>query len=239
MESQQTPTNTTSPPSDDTQPANPQPNTPNPQTSQQRMAAGQIYPSVNPSEHEQPQNPTDSNSYIGLTGSSMQQLKAPLPKGVYVIVAWNLLGVVLDFLNTSQTGLLATFILLGNLLLSIGLLLRMEIVRKILVGLYALTITVAIVNIVLLISLQNRIDTLEVQHQATTARFRGSSATPEQKKNIAALDKVLAENKEKANGAFLAGYIRQGVTGLISVVIMTYLIRPKVKKSFEATSNVT
>lgn len=119
----------------------------------------------------QPPAPTPSDGLIGMTGSMLAPEKPQIPKGIYVLTGFSALGFLFSFFNTSQNGLLFTIVLLGDLMLTIGLYLRLNIIRKILIVFASLTIIVSIGLIIGLIGLQSRIDRATQAYDAAVEKL--------------------------------------------------------------------
>jgi hypothetical protein len=170
---------------------------------------------------------------VFLTGSQLQpEAQKKLPWGVYAIVAFTLVSFILSFFDNSQASLLYTIAMLLNLLLAIGLLLRMEAARKLLLWLSGITLALAIASTVGLYMVQKRIHDLKSQYDTIVSRIDRNRMTTVQKEQLDKLTADLTEKEKQAGKAISFTYTKLGVTAVETVAVVIYLTRPKVKEFF-------
>jgi len=209
-------------------PANPMP----------QMQAAPTSPPVSQSVYPEPtafQNApatTPVDTHIGLTGSQMQKEKKPMPIGVYIIAGLNLIGFVIGFFDTSQNSGVYTIAMLLDLMLAIGLLLRLEVARKLIMWLSGLILALTVVSLIMLVGLQQRISQLKTNYDTAISRIDQSKLTPTQKQQLDEIQAAIAVKEKQAGKAISFTYIKLGVTGVEMLGVMIYLSRPKVKEVF-------
>lgn len=171
---------------------------------------------------------------LGMTGSRIIPKKQRLPRGVFAIAAVSAIGFGLSFFDGSTLGFIYTIAMILDLLLIIGLFLRLEIARKLLLW---LSITLAVLNVILggaFFMLVNRANQFEQQFVAEAKRLNEinpQKSTQDQAKLDAMQKEVEDATKQLGNLANLF-YIKVGVTAVAHTCIAIYLSRPKVKESF-------
>lgn len=175
---------------------------------------------------------TPTTNLSGLTGSQLQPQKQKLPIGIYVIAGFSLVGLVVSFFDTSQNSGIYSIIMLVDLLLTIGLLFRLEIVRKIILWLYGITLVLSVVSIVMLSALQQRLGELKSNYETAVARIDQNRLSSSQKQQLESMNKLIAEKEKQAGKAISFTYIKLGATATGALVIMIYLTRPKVRSVF-------
>lgn len=183
---------------------------------------------------QQPAQPdSQTEPYIGLTGSSMQFQKQPLPKGVYVVVGLIALGVILSFFDTSQLSWVYTLNLVVSLLLGAGLLMRLEVARKLLAVLAAILVAALSLTLVLLFGYQQRVNDAVAQYETAVSNIDEQTLTPAEQAQLATLQTEVDKAKERVGSAITFSYIINGAYILLYGAMLVYLTRPKVKQVFE------
>jgi hypothetical protein len=183
------------------------------------------------------QNSQNEQAPVGLTGSQMQETKPRLPIGVFIVAFINLIGFVVGFFDSSQNSAILTIIMLLNLLLAIGLLMRLEIARAIMFWLEAVTLLISIVCFVLLFNLQHKMNNVRNDYNAAMSKIDQSQLTTVQKQQLDDLKSSISDLEKQAGKAVEFTYIKLGATTLFSAGIMVYLSRPKIKESFRKLNN--
>ncbi len=173
-----------------------------------------------------------NDPYAGLTGSQMQQQKQPLPVGVYVIAGFNFVGFVISFYDSSQSSGIYTVAMLFDLLLAIGLVLRLDIARKLIVGLSALILILTAVSLLQLAGFQHRLQQAKTNYDNAVSKIDPTSLTPTQQDQLQSLRDAISAQEKKAGKAIAFTYIKLGLTAAETIVVMVYLARPKVKAAF-------
>src|SRR5437867_3385451 len=126
----------------------------------------------------------NQNPNIGLTGSQIQQHKPSLPVGVYIIVAFSLVGFVISFFDSSQTSMVYTVAIFIDLLLAIGLLLRSDVARKLIIWLMGLTLVLVAASLLLLAGTQQRIQQRKADYESAIRRVDQNRLTLSQKQQL-------------------------------------------------------
>lgn len=198
-----------------------------------------INPNSVMSQTEEPQPttstlPTDTTNSAStyLTGSQMQQIKVPLPVGIYIIAGFNLIGFIVGFYDTSQNSALYTITLFIDLLLAIGLLLRLEAARKTFMWLTGITLFLTSASFYLLLSLQQKIQLSKTNYEAAISKLDRSKLTETQKQTLSTLQAAITVKEKQAGKAVTFTYIKLGATAVETIAVMVYLTRPKVKEVF-------
>jgi hypothetical protein len=191
-------------------------------------------PSMAPDQIPQATQPTET--LVGLTGSQIQEEKIPLPKGVYIIAAFDVVGCIAGFLNSYQTnviyGVIYTCAMILNLLVAVGLLFRLELARKVTIWLSGLLLILTVANLLLLVALQQRVQQAKTNYEAAFSRLDKNNPTPTQKQQLAAIRSTLDTEAKQAGKAFEFTYAKLGVTALESIIVIVYLTRPGVSIVF-------
>lgn len=188
--------------------------------------------SVYPSATQTIANTSSGNAPIGLTGSQIQQQKVRLPIGIYIIAGYNLVGFAIGFFDSSQNSEIYTIVMFADLLLAIGLLLRLEVARKIILWLECITLVLTIASLFLLVGLQLRIQTLKTNYDTAISRIDQSKLTPTQKQQLDDIQTAIAVKQKQAGKAITFTYFKLGATAVGTIVVLVYLTRPKVKEVF-------
>lgn len=180
---------------------------------------------------------TDPNTAMSgngafLTGSQMQQQKVPLPIGIYFIAGFNLVGFAIGFFDTSQNSAIYTIVMFLNLLLAVGLILRLELARKFILWLLGMTLVLTIVSLFLLVGLQQRLQTLKTNYDDAISRIDQSKLSITQKQQLDTIQAAITGKEKLAGKAITFTYIKLGATAVETIVVMVYLTRPKVKEVF-------
>lgn len=171
---------------------------------------------------------------IGLTGSQYQPPKPTLPVGVYIVAAYNVAGLVAGFFDDSQANLLYTLTMLLNVLISIGLLMRLDIARKIMLWLTGITLAITVVSLVLLAGVQQRTNQQTANYETAVSKIDQTKATTAQKRQLAEMNALMDESAKKAGSAIYYTYLILGVTTAGSIAVIWYLTRPNVRRAFHS-----
>ncbi|MEI7674192.1 MAG: hypothetical protein WCI60_00435 [bacterium] len=194
-------------------------------TEQPTFTPSSVYPEPSTSS-------TSDYAPIGLTGSQMHKQKVKVPIGIYLIAGYTLIGVVIGFIDTSQNSTFYTIVMIIDLFLAIGLLMKLEIARKIILWLEAITLILIVGSFFLLIGLQQRSNTLKIKTNTVISNLDQNKLTSKQKQNLVKLQSSLAEADKLAEKTLTLAYFKLGATAVGTIVIIVYLTRPKVKDAF-------
>lgn len=164
---------------------------------------------------------------------TVKQKKKTLPIGIYVIVVLNLIGFVVSFFDSSQNSVVYTIVRLVYLLFAIGLLLRLEIARRLMVWLSGLALIIAVVGMIMLFSVKQQLATLKTNYEASMSHIDQTKLTDTQKQQIQQLKAMAADKERQAGNTVSFSFLMLGATSLETVVIMAYLSRPKIKEAFK------
>lgn len=178
----------------------------------------------------QPSSPNDT--YVGLTGSQIKKEKKPLPIGVYIIAGFILIGFVISFFDTSQNSGIYIIVMFADLLLAIGLLIRLQVARKIIIWLQALALVLSVASLFLLIGTQQRLNTLKTNYETAINRIDQSKLTPTQKQQLDNIQNAIVIKEKQTGKTITFSYFKLGATSVASLVVIIYLTRPKVKEVF-------
>jgi hypothetical protein len=168
----------------------------------------------------------------GLTGSQLIEQNAPMPKRVYVIAALCLLSFLLGLFDSSQNSVFYIVIMLINLLVAVGLLVRLELARVAMIGLMGMTLLLCGYSFINLYRLQNYINSVRREVAAVSSKADKLNPTEVQQIQITALQNALDEKTKQLGRSIDYAYIKLSLTVLESGGIIYYLLRPKVKESF-------
>ncbi|MEI7838264.1 MAG: hypothetical protein WCI37_00590 [bacterium] len=180
--------------------------------------------------YPEPSTSSQSDYPIGMTGSQMRKQKVRVPIGIYIIGGYTLIGFVIGLFDTTQNSIIYSIIMLLDLMLAIGLLLRLEIARKILLWLEGLTLAITILSFFTLFGLQQRLQT--VTTNTNNSINRAEKINSIQNDKLEKIKLALAEERKKADQAIKLTYYKLGGTAAGTIVIIIYLMRPKVKEAF-------
>lgn len=157
----------------------------------------------------------------------MQPQKTRLPKGVYVIAGLILIGFTFSFFDTSQNSFLFSIGLFMDLLLGIGLLLRMEAARKMLIIISAALLVLTTASAFLIVGFQSRMASQKAKFEAAVGRLN--------KENQVSLDEfrthITAAERQLDRDLGLI-YTKLALSGIFHIAVIIYLTRPRVKEAF-------
>lgn len=177
-------------------------------------------------------NNADPQTTNYLTGSQVEQVKKPLHWGIYVIVGLNLIGFLLSFFSSSQSNIIYTIAAFIDLAVAIGLLLRLEIARKIMVVLGGIVIVLYAIIIILLVVLQHRVNQLDKNANNALNSINQQQLTPQLQVELAEQKTTISNDQKELGKALGLTYIKFGATIIESAVVIIYLTRPKIKEQF-------
>lgn len=92
-----------------------------------------------------------------LTGSNLAATKMPLPKGVYIVVGLTAVDLVLSMFRSTDTSVIFTIVMFFDLVVCIGLLLKIESIRKMLIVVSVIVIVLAGIEIFGLMLLKDKV----------------------------------------------------------------------------------
>jgi hypothetical protein len=168
-----------------------------------------------------------------LTGSQLAEEKQSIPKGIYVLVAWNALGLITSFFDASSTGVLYTVGLLLSLLVTVGLLFRLEAMRKLYIVLSVVVALAGGFEILGLYALQARYHQAQNNYEAAVAKLDAAGRiNASQKKKLTDTGKDLSAKTKSADKALTYTYAIVGTGALVNIGAAVYLTRPSVKEAF-------
>jgi hypothetical protein len=168
-----------------------------------------------------------------LTASQMKEPKPKLPIGVYIIAGFTLLGFVSGFFDTSNMGALFTILIFIDLALAVGLVFRLELARKALIWLSAITIALSLLAIVGLAGLQSKLAQNKAAYDTAVSKIDKSKITPQQQKTLDDLQVQINAQQKKAGKAIGLAYARMGYEIVVSGAVVFYLTRWHVKEVFQ------
>jgi hypothetical protein len=159
--------------------------------------------------------------------------KQPIPKGIYALAAWNAFGLITSFFDASSTGVLYTVGLLLSLLVTVGLLFRLEAMRKLYIVLSVVVALAGGFEILGLYALQARYHQAQNNYEAAVGKLDAAGRiNASQKKQLADMGKDLSAKTKSADKALTYTYAIVGTGALVNVGAAVYLTRPSVKEAF-------
>jgi hypothetical protein len=194
--------------------------------------------------YRQPINPApqpipDTDPYIGLTGSQIYARRTHLPIGLYVIAGLQLIGFGLSFFNTGETGIIVSVAMLLQLMLAIGLLLRIQAARKAMLAFSVVLIALSIVGGLTLFGLQQRIHKTTANYTSTLQKLGDKTITPSQQKDIDALRATISNAQKQAGNAITVTYAGFGFIAAENLLVVAYLVRPMVRDIFNGNQRMS
>jgi Tfp pilus assembly protein PilO len=118
------------------------------------------------------------------------------------------------------------------LVATIGLLLRLELARRMLVILSGITIVLSVVLVLGFMGLQNRLKDHRQRYDTAVAQLNERSLNATQKQQLDSLTKQLDTLEKQVGKAMQLTYIKYGLTIVAYAGAMVYLTRPGVRQSF-------
>jgi hypothetical protein len=161
--------------------------------------------------------------------------KSKLPLGVYLIAAWTIIGFAANFFNPSKSSIVLTAIMLLNLLLGIGLLFRINLARKIILWVFGISAILTVIAIVTTIGLQNRLQTSINNYDAQVSTLDHQGITATQRRQLNANQAQLVATQHKVDLIMLFAYADYGLTFVVDIVAITYLMTPRVVGAFSSS----
>lgn len=186
----------------------------------------------NPQPVSTPPQQDPAHNLIGMTGSQLAPEKVPLPKGVIVLTAIGVIAFLVSFFDTSQNSFAYTIDMFLVLVTTIGLLLRLEIARKLLTILSGVTIVLSVLLILGFVGLQSRVKDQRQRYDTAVAQLRSKSLTTTQKQQLDDMNRQLDTLEKQVGKSIQLTYIKYGLTIVVYAGAMVYLTRPGVKQSF-------
>jgi hypothetical protein len=167
-----------------------------------------------------------------LTDSSLQETKQPIQVGIYLIVGSQFIGVVLSFFRAGNNNIVFTLMQIADLLLGVGLLLRLEFVRKIMVALAVVLIILSGLDAFGLLMVQNRLNQDTVNYHRAVNRINQKTITQQQRDELTTLSAKMQAAQKKVGHAMVIAEINTGLEICIAAGTIAYLTRPKVRAVF-------
>lgn len=197
----------------------------------QAAVASTLYPTV-PEHGTLPSQQGPMAGSVFVTGSQMPIERPKLPLGIYVIAGLNIVSFVAIFLDDYKAGTVYAIVMLVNLLLAIGLLLRQDIIRRVYIGLSLLSIGLVILAFIGIADTRSKLDALRANYDATASRMNTSNLTPDQKAELQLMPQLIDEVQKKNDKLFTVAYIRLGAEAVVALTCVVYVTRPKVRAAF-------
>jgi NADH:ubiquinone oxidoreductase subunit 6 (subunit J) len=175
--------------------------------------------------------PHNSSQFV--TGSDLAVTKMPLPKGIYVIVALGVIDLVLSLFRSSDNSVIFTIIMFFDLLACVGLLLKLEFVRKMLVVVAAVAIVLIGFEVMGLLTLQDKVNQQKVRYAQVIHSVDTTRLTTRQRTFLAQQKDRLTQLEKRESHAMTVAIVGLGVSAATSFAQIIYLTRPKVRAVFE------
>jgi hypothetical protein len=168
-----------------------------------------------------------------ITGSELAVTKMPLPKGIYVIVALSIIDLVLSLFRSSDNSIVFTIVMFFDLLACVGLLLKLEFVRKMLVVVAAISIVLIGIEVLGLLTLQDKVNQQKARYDQIISSVDMTRLTTQQRTFLAEQKDRLATLQKREGHAMTVAFVGLGVGVATSLAQIVYLTRPKVRAVFE------
>lgn len=189
-------------------------------------------PLITPGQTVGPATGSAGNDQPPESGSPAETETSKTPKGVYILAALLLLSVVAFVFSPAEKGWLSILLNGGLFAMSIGLLLRYDVARKVIIGFAAIIAIAATINIFLIANLQNTVQEQKAQLEDTIEDLRQQDLTLSQQRDLQELEESMAEKEEQAGTGLTLLLAWMSWWVIYSLIIIFYLIRPKVKQAF-------
>ena len=154
--------------------------------------------------------------------------KQKMPIGVYIIIGFSFIGFIAGFFNTLQSNTIYTIVMTIKLLLSLGLLMRLEIARKLILWVSGVILVVIAISLLLLANVQKHLQQNQTAYESTISKIDHDRLSPNQKQQLLDVDVATASQARKADVAITLTYVRLGITAVECLAVIIYLTRPKI-----------
>ena len=175
--------------------------------------------------------PHSSSQFV--TGSELAVTKMPLPKGVYVIVGLSVIDLVLSLFRSTDNSVVFTIIMFFDLLACVGLLLKLEFVRKMLVVVATISIILTGIEVMGLLTLQDKVNQQKVHYDQAVSQVDATRITVQQREFLTEQKRKLAGLEKREGYAMTVAYIGLSMSAAVSLIQIVYLTRPRVRAVFE------
>lgn len=177
-------------------------------------------------------NPTFQNSAPS-SGSQEQVQKNKLPLGVYIIAGYLIFFLAIGLLIDNSGNTIYRALMFFNLFLAVGLILRIEIIRKIMVGISVFTVVASGISLFALAGSASLLQQQKGDYEAAVSRIDQTKLSPAQKQKLDDMNASITLQEKEMRRISSYSYIQQGVTLIAPIVIIVYLTRPRVKEVFQ------
>jgi hypothetical protein len=175
--------------------------------------------------------PHNSSQFV--TGSELAVTKLPLPKGIYLIVVLSVIDLLLSLFRSSDNNVVFTIIMFFDLLACVGLLLKLEFVRKMLIVVATIAIVLTGIEVMGLLTLQDKVNQQKVRYDQVISSVDPTRLTTQQRTFLAQQKDRLTQLEKREGRAMTVAFIGLGVSAMTNFVQIIYLTRPKVRAVFE------
>ena len=199
----------------------------------QPIVASPAPPALEPSvQTEVPSTAVDLP--IGLTGSAIINEKPALPIGIYIFAILNLLAFIASFFSSTNNSAVANISMLVNLIFGVGLLFRIELVRKIAVVFATISVLIYTITFFGLLAVQHRANQAVNRFNQAISSLNTSTETIAQKQEISDLKSQIQQEKVREGHAMDLAFVVLGVEFVATSVEVFYLTRPRVMIVFQS-----
>lgn len=166
-----------------------------------------------------------------VAASQMAPAKRAIPKGIYVVVGLNVLGVASSFVGSHPSYTIVTAVL--SLLLCLGLLLGVDVIRKIFIGISILTVVLYAVALLGVVGLEHKLDQTMGKFETAASEVKASHTVSSSDKQKIAKLKIETEQKySQAEHNFTIMILGIAFVGAYTIGEIIYLTRPRVSQFF-------
>jgi|FreactcultureFD7_1027221.scaffolds.fasta_scaffold00860_7 hypothetical protein len=189
-------------------------------------------------EQIQPQFDTSASNFQPISGSEIPETKQTIPIGVYIIIAWCVMGAIYSFFNNFEGSFLISAVIILNLFLAIGLAFRLNLARKIMVWALGANIVLLALAIVFLSAVNTKFNNAKAEYESLNAKINNSMGVDITIKEQLRANQAQLDSLSKQLGKSLKqNYIFGGIEITTSIAAIVYLSLPGIKDKFRDLDN--
>ena len=189
-------------------------------------------------EQIQPQFDTSASNFQPISGSEIPETKQKIPIGVYIIIAWCVMGAIYSFFNNFEGSFLVSAVIILNLLLAIGLAFRLNLARKIMVWALGANIVLLVLTLVFLSAVNTKFNNAKAEYESLNAKINNSMGVDITIKEQLRANQAQLDSLSKQLGKSLKqNYIFGGIEITTSIAAFVYLSLPGIKDKFRDLDN--
>ena len=189
-------------------------------------------------EQIQPQFDTSASNFQPISGSEIPETKQTIPIGVYIIIAWCVMGAMYSCFNNFEGSFLISAVIILNLFLAIGLAFRLNLARKIMVWALGANIVLLALAIVFLSAVNTKFNNAKAEYESLNAKINNSMGVDITIKEQLRANQAQLDSLSKQLGKSLKqNYIFGGIEITTSIAAIVYLSLPGIKDKFRDLDN--